>query len=63
MQTPTVNTNTREKTRLRDTIADEIKRYLEKGGRITVLDSPTAEKKAFRAPSWQGADDIDLLLD
>lgn len=63
MHAPTAGSNSREKSRLRDAIADEVKRYLERGGSITVLDSPASEKHPFRAPSWSANEDIDLLLD
>ncbi len=51
--------NVAEKQRQRDAIENQVKRYLEKGGSITVLDAPTGVPgKAVHTEGWAGNDDI-----
>ena len=51
--------NVAEKQRQRDAIEDQVKRYLEKGGCITVLDTPAGVPgKAVHTDGWTGTEDI-----
>jgi hypothetical protein len=63
MQIPPGNINTQEKKRLRDTIANQVRRYLERGGNITVLDTPPPDRHRHSAPSWHAGNELDVLLD
>ena len=45
--------NVAEKQRLRDSIAEQIQRYLDSGGNITVLDTPRTGAQPPRGQSWR----------
>jgi hypothetical protein len=55
--------NVVEKQRLRDTIADQVRRFLENGGNITVVDTPAPENSRYRGSTWHGSNDVAPLLD
>jgi len=55
--------NVVEKQRLRDSIADQVKRFLEGGGNITVVDTPSSAENHHRGSTWHGNNDVSPLLD
>ena len=46
-----------EKRALRDAIEDEVQRFLCEGGKITVLQSPSADADRYRGCRWHDAGD------
>lgn len=46
--------NTMEKQRLRDAIEEQVRRFLDNGGRIEVLDDPGQRATRFRGSAWHG---------
>lgn len=58
-----VNVNGAEKQRLRSTIEQQVRRFLEKGGYITVLDGPDTERGSYRGSAWHGDVDESPLFD
>ncbi|MEO1081803.1 MAG: hypothetical protein AAFY29_19750 [Pseudomonadota bacterium] len=51
--------NAAEKQRQRAAIEDQVRRYLEAGGSITVLSAPVGVPgKAVHTDSWSGTEDI-----
>jgi len=54
--------NSVEKARLRDRIAEQVQRFLESGGRITVIDTPQ-HTAAPKGSAWQVQGDTSPLLD
>jgi hypothetical protein len=56
--------NVVEKERLRDVIDDQVRRFLEAGGRITVLESGgEAPIKAIHGGGWNPASDLTPAFD
>ena len=56
--------NVVEKQRLRNTIADQVQRFLRDGGRITVIDGPRgAPVKASQGSEWDPDLDLEIALD
>jgi hypothetical protein len=58
-----VNVNGVEKQRLRSAIEEQVRRFLEKGGAITVLDGPDSERGSYRGSVWHGDGDDSPLFD
>lgn len=54
--------NVVEKARLRDRIDEQVRRFLDGGGRITVIEPPAIDAKP-RGSAWQVAGDGSPLLD
>jgi hypothetical protein len=52
--------NSAEKQRLRDSIAEQVRHFLENGGRVTVLESPLREGAAVKGGAWDGEDLTDF---
>ncbi len=63
MQYSNGNVNPVEKQRLRDAINQEVNRFLEAGGAITVLETRVAGERDYRAVAWQEGDGVDEILD
>jgi hypothetical protein len=58
--------NVAAKQRLRESISEQIKRYLAQGGKVTVLEPPrseAAERGAYRGSAWHGHSDQSPLFD
>ena len=56
--------NVVEKKRLRQSIENEVQRFLDQGGEITVVEAPArAPARAVSNGSWDGAIDIGPTLD
>ncbi len=51
-----------EKCAMRETIELEVQRFLEQGGKITVLERPSSDERRSRGSLWQGNGD-DFLDD
>lgn len=51
-----------EKQRLRNAIEKQVRRFLEKGGSITVLDGPDTGRGRYRGSKWRGDSDDSPLL-
>jgi hypothetical protein len=58
-----VNVNGVEKQRLRNAIEEQVRRFLAKGGNITVLDGPDTERGRFRGSAWHAESDDSSLVD
>lgn len=54
--------NVVEKQRLRDAIADQVRRFLESGGNITVVDTPSPADAQYRGSTWDTQIDSSSLL-
>ncbi|MDP5053925.1 MAG: hypothetical protein NWP69_09045 [Congregibacter sp.] len=52
-----INVNGLEKQRLRNVIKEEVRRFLEKGGNITVLDGPDTERGRYRGSACRSVSD------
>jgi hypothetical protein len=63
MYTQNGSGNPAEKARLRDAIAREVARYLERGGSIDVVETPAPQSDSFRGSAWHGGEDLDALID
>ena len=48
--------NTMEKQRLRDAIAEQVRRFLANGGSIEVVEIPSQGATAHRGSAWHGGD-------
>jgi len=59
---PKANVNVEEKKRLRDRIDEQVRHFLEAGGRITILESPR-EQSSPRGSAWEVRGDGSPLLD
>ncbi|MFT4767445.1 MAG: hypothetical protein ACI8RN_000571 [Glaciecola sp.] len=57
-----INVNGLEKQRLRNSIEEEVRRFLENGGSITVLDGPDSERGRYRGSTWRGDSDAFQLM-
>lgn len=56
--------NSVEKNRLRASIQDQVQRFLERGGRITVVEGPAgAPSKAVQGGDWDTETDLDIGLE
>ncbi len=55
--------NVAEKQRIRDTIADQVQRFLASGGNITVIDVPHSNSLSRRGSTWLSEDDLAPGLD
>lgn len=49
-----------EKCAMRETIEHEVQRFLEQGGKITVLEKPSPDRTRFEARLWDDSDE-DLI--
>ena len=56
-------TNVAEKQRIRDAIADEVQRFLDNGGHITVVNRPTARPASPRGSTWPSSSLLPTDLD
>jgi len=63
MQYSNANVNPVEKQRLRDAINQEVSRFLESGGAITVVETRGPRERDFRATAWQDGDGVDEILE
>ena len=58
-----VNANGVEKQRLRNAIEEQVRRFLEQGGNITVLDGPESERGRYRGSTWHGDGEDSPIFD
>ncbi|GEM_PF-1343105 len=55
--------NVAEKKRLRDSIEDQVQRFLANGGSITVVDAPGSHQNNYRGSTWHTQRDVPTVLD
>lgn len=55
------NINTAEKQRLRESIAEQVRNFLEGGGNIDVVEHTPSRNSAYRGSIWDNADPTPLL--
>lgn len=56
--------NVAEKQRLRDAIADQVRRFIDSGGNITVVETPSPADVQYRGSTWDtNVDSPSLLTD
>lgn len=55
--------NVAEKQRIRDAIADQVQRFLERGGNITVVDGPRGHSLRPVGSTWSSETDLASELD
>jgi hypothetical protein len=63
MQYSNANGNPVEKQRLREAINQEVNRFLEAGGAITVLETRGPGDHDYRVAAWQEGDVVDEILE
>ncbi|MEQ8263538.1 hypothetical protein [Pseudohaliea sp.] len=63
MQYSNANVNPVEKQRLREAINQEVNRFLEAGGSITVLETRGPGDHDYRVAAWQEGDAVDEILE